>query len=977
MYPYPYAGLEPLHGMRYAAIIAAALVRLKHVEFLPILTCPQCLRREKSIMKLMLRHSLPAVVAMVAIALSGCLRPAPDSQSREIVVPDYTRGDKPPDSNVMYHLHISTVRGQVYMVDDSCKDSRQIHVSKVQDGSHWADFLRVGDVILGINGKNFDSNAIVMFRNAVKEAKLPGADGVLRVVRWRDGSKKNIKVDVLAPVPDLVAGDSRDSMHDWNLGPTGARGWIFGRNLETAEARQILVTEVEGNSPAHGILQPGDIILGTGDRIFEADPRKSFARALTLAETEQGKGLLNLVIWREGDRKEVEIRIPAIGTYSDTAPFDCPKTARILDAACTHIAKNGLKMGIVGDINSLALLSTGRDEYKDLVQEYALKRVESVQDKELNTQGLVAWHWGYANLFLTEYFLATGDKRVLPAIEKYASTIARGQSGVGTWGHGMAWPESNNGELHGRLGGYGAVNQAGLVCFLSLVLADKCGIRNNEIDDAVERGTRFFSFYINKGAIPYGDHKPGWESHDNNGACSIASVLFNLMGNKDGATFFSKMVVASYSIREAGHTGNFWSFLWGPMGAAPAGPDAAAAFMKELRWFHDLERRWDGGFVYQGAPGGAGAEHKYGGWDCTGARVLACALPLRKLYITGKDKSVADQLKGKELAEVVRAGQGIRWMIKDRRYFDTDPEQIFELLESWSPVVRFRAARALAATDGKHVPKLLGMLAREDINARYGACRALEELKEKAAPATDMLLSALSSEDTWLRIRASHALTAIGDRDEKIVSTLLRKAVEQDPNDPREFFQRYLCLGLFGSGMYGVPKGLLRDDLSGVDRDLFYPAVKHLFLNDDGHARNHLGRMLRNLTFDELEPLWPTILRAVTEGAPSGMMYESGVRNTCMNLLSRYHVKEGLPAILEYTANQNAWGTGKRLPIIMKALRSYEASAKPILPELERIKNRRETRSKAQVQQVEMIKETMDYIAASKNEVKLISVLNP
>jgi hypothetical protein len=30
------------------------------------------------------------------------------------------------------------------------------------------------------------------------------------------------------------------------------------------------------------------------------------------------------------------------------------------------------------------------------------------------TSGMFAWEWGYANLFLTEYYLATGDSSVLP-----------------------------------------------------------------------------------------------------------------------------------------------------------------------------------------------------------------------------------------------------------------------------------------------------------------------------------------------------------------------------------------------------------------------------------------------------------------------------------------------------------------------------------------------------------------------------------
>ena len=29
-------------------------------------------------------------------------------------------------------------------------------------------------------------------------------------------------------VPDLTQGGQPDGLHDWNLGPTGARGWIWG-----------------------------------------------------------------------------------------------------------------------------------------------------------------------------------------------------------------------------------------------------------------------------------------------------------------------------------------------------------------------------------------------------------------------------------------------------------------------------------------------------------------------------------------------------------------------------------------------------------------------------------------------------------------------------------------------------------------------------------------------------------------------------
>ena len=53
-------------------------------------------------------------------------------------------------------------------------------------------------------------------------------------------------------IPDFTRGDKVpvDAKHDWNLGPTGARGWIYSNKLETTEARQIYVLRVKNGSPA-------------------------------------------------------------------------------------------------------------------------------------------------------------------------------------------------------------------------------------------------------------------------------------------------------------------------------------------------------------------------------------------------------------------------------------------------------------------------------------------------------------------------------------------------------------------------------------------------------------------------------------------------------------------------------------------------------------------------------------------------------
>jgi hypothetical protein len=69
-------------------------------------------------------------------------------------------------------------------------------------------------------------------------------------------------------IPDFTKGDAipAKAKHDWNLGPTGLRGWMFCDKMVTTDARQIAITKVEKGSPADGILAVGDVILGVGGK---------------------------------------------------------------------------------------------------------------------------------------------------------------------------------------------------------------------------------------------------------------------------------------------------------------------------------------------------------------------------------------------------------------------------------------------------------------------------------------------------------------------------------------------------------------------------------------------------------------------------------------------------------------------------------------------------------------------------------------
>ena len=460
----------------------------------------------------------------------------------------------------------------------------------------------------------------------------------------------------LAEPPDLTQSNNVDQELTYNLGSTGLRGWIYSKpathfdglqGRTTAASRQILVTHVGAKSPADGVMQVDDVILGVGGQPFTDDARKSIAVAIQEAEKEANGGILKLTRWRAGRTEEVQLKLRVMGTYSETAPYNCPKSKRIFDEACKVLEKEPLPANWHGAINGLALLATGRAEYLPRLKTLAQKLGAMPRTSE--QRGMGTWESGYRNLFLCEYYLATGDKEVLPAIREITVSLAKGQSMYGTFGHGFS-DRTPDGKLHGSIPPYGPVNQAGLPANLAIVMGKKCGVTDDEIDPAIERASKFFGYFVDKGTIPYGEHEP-WPFHDNNGKSAMTAMLFGQQENKvDEARFFAKMTVASYRSRECGHTGQGFSYLWGALGANVGGPDAAAAFFKESSWHFDLVRRCDGSFTYDGGeqygPGKTDDNTYYGkssyyGLSPTATYVLTYSLPLKKIYLTGKEANPA------------------------------------------------------------------------------------------------------------------------------------------------------------------------------------------------------------------------------------------------------------------------------------------------------------------------------------------------
>ena len=359
--------------------------------------------------------------------------------------------------------------------------------------------------------------------------------------------------------------------------------------------------------------------------------------------------------------------------------------------------------------------------------------------------------------------------------------------------------------------------------------------------------------------------------------------------------------------------------------------------------------------------------------------MIAYAMPLKRIHLTGKRPSVAPQLTPAAAQTLINDGRG--WSNKDRHSFydQLSTEQLLERLGSWSPVVRERAAMAMVRRKDAPVARVLELLDSPSLNARLGACQAIAHLRGRAAAAVPKLRKLLHSDDLWLRIKAADALAAIGKPAMEAVPEMLELMAQFDPEkDPRGMQQRYLSFALFSKGgEHGA--GMLGRSLEGVDREALYKAVRSGLRNQDGRARGCIASVYENLSFEEIKPLLPAIYQAAIEYAPSGEMFADSIRLEGLRLLAKHRIEEGIRACVDYVRNQNPWASEHRTPEVMKILLSYGTHAKAVIPDLLKIaeyfeKEERDFPKELSMKKARCVRETIAAIEASTDTPQLIRI---
>jgi hypothetical protein len=346
--------------------------------------------------------------------------------------------------------------------------------------------------------------------------------------------------------------------------------------------------------------------------------------------------------------------------------------------------------------------------------------------------------------------------------------------------------------------------------------------------------------------------------------------------------------------------------------------------------------------------------------------LLAYAMPLKNIYLTGKLPSKIPQLNAAQAASLISDGRG--WTNKDRNsaYDKLSGDQLFAFLGSWSPTVRDRAAMAIGRRGDAPIPALVKMLKSPQVYSRYGACQALAQLKGKAAPAVPELRKCLQDKDLWVRTEAAMALAKIGPAALPAVPELLTMIAKgPTEEDPRGMEQRFLGFAVFGE--------MLKGSLDGVDRDLLRKAVEAGLKNQDGRGRGAVASIYQKLSYDEIKPLLPAIQEAIITPAPSGIMFDSGVRLAGLDLFAKHRIREGME--LSFVVMEiDKWGKGARIPKCLNALGKYGAAAKPMIPRLQQLQKDLQAQGKSANPIVENVKSLITKIESAKESTELRSL---
>lgn len=456
----------------------------------------------------------------------------------------------------------------------------------------------------------------------------------------------------------------------YNLGITGLRA-----QLVADEPKALLIKYVFPGSPADGQVKVGDLVVGAGGRMFKENHRNGYGEkvfgadgpiselALVLEECQSAdqKGKLPLTLRRGTEIVEVSLDVGIkYGTFAPTFPDKCRKSDLILVELLDYLVDHQREDGSFGNpvhntFAPLALLASGEAKYLPAVERNVKYHRGVSKEKDL---GLPNWYYMSAAIVLSEYYLATGDKAVLPDLQKIHDLIAKGQylrmsqiNPQAKKSHPDSFPKGPR-DSHGGWGhnpgfeGYGPIAMLTGQGALAYSLMHRCGItidrKNHDAAyDFLKRGTG------ENGYVWYGDQKGGgpnnWADMGRTGAAGIANFLcpYNDAVYRERALLHAGVIGEHPQSFPDTHGSPSMGMAYAAL-AASVDADSFRKLMDANRWWFTMAHCTDGSFYYQPNRDNAG----YGSdsrMTASSVTAFILAIPKRGLVMTGKEMKAVPQ----------------------------------------------------------------------------------------------------------------------------------------------------------------------------------------------------------------------------------------------------------------------------------------------------------------------------------------------
>ena len=461
---------------------------------------------------------------------------------------------------------------------------------------------------------------------------------------------------------------------EFNLGPLGAKATTqVGKSTFT-------ITKLSKSHPAQKAgLKIGDQIIAANGKIFiNADnnidnggigPLEGLGYAIDDSES---TGKLTLKIIRNKSEKTITVKLKKIGSFSKTYPYNCPKSILYYNGICKELVKTQRKDGswkantglvasqVTTSFCALALLGRGEEKLMPSIVKAKNYFLTTFSKPSYQKATLNNWAMAYGGVFLSEYYLATNDKSVLPMIKKLAYTLAKRQN------------PKNGAHGHHRdpvASGYkgSGLNIVTTAIMWNWALAQKCGIEipqtnwdlaMNHIDKSTAHSGK------NKGGVRYVRGASGYAD----GSGRTGNMALALFISKQKTKWASQMTgyLAKHTKRSREcHANGSLGMISGTLALSAIDPKGFRKHMDYWRWYVTLSRSPQNSALYIGSKRNNGGDYYLNKKNIMqGLMGLMLATSQKKLYSLGGFPTI----KGLDLAKLSKKNKKAYLYIKDKKY---------------------------------------------------------------------------------------------------------------------------------------------------------------------------------------------------------------------------------------------------------------------------------------------------------------------